>query len=117
MFSHLAGATEIASVAIMNLSSQDLHVWCEVLDGTSFYKDAGRTHVFMFARPFTQGDESIDIKNTHDNTLAMNCHKENNPFDYFTYRVKGDNEFVNTGGDFHYDHSYPGALVYGTLAK
>ena len=115
--SHLAGATEIASVAIMNCSPQDLHVWCEVLDGTSFYKDAGRTHVFTFSRNVTQADQAIDIKNSQDDTLAMNCHKENNPLDYFTYRVKGDDEFVNTGGDFHYDHSYPGSLVYETLAK
>ena len=114
----MAFSTAVSGLVIMNFSPETLNVVCQVLDETSFYHDAQRTHVFHFP-PFkaSDGDEPIYIKNLYSDTLALDCYQQEFPQNSFDYRAKDDEENASTKGKFIYQSYYPGALIFEAWIK
>ncbi len=107
-------ANEVASIAVMNLSSEPLSLMCEVFAETSFYHSSEKIRLFKFTPLGSKElmDESIDIENLYGKTLKMHCYQENFLANNFDYRVISDDESASVQGRFQYESSYPGAFTF-----
>lgn len=102
-------ATEVASVAVVNLSSQSFNLICHVGNNTHFYNSPDKTRQFYFG-PLM--DQSIDIKNLIGDHLSLHCFQQNLPNNFFNYKVRHHDEIAKTHGRFQYDPAYPGAFSF-----